>query len=115
MKNQSARAFWPLLLGIAVILFSTAGMPGMMGWNPGAIPALDVPAVKPRAGPRCPECGMIVSVQEVERRDEVAPASYQFVARMADGSSRMLVDANPRRWRNGERVLVIDATNRLRP
>jgi hypothetical protein len=115
-RAGTARRVWPLLMaGIAVVLFSSAGFARMMGWGPGAMPVLDAPAGKARAGPRCPECGMIVSVRELERRDEALPASYEFVARMADGSSRVMVHASPLHWRNGERLIVIDATNRPHP
>jgi hypothetical protein len=122
-KSRSAapagktRAFWPLLItSIAVVLFSTAGMARMMGWGPDAAgdsdagSALDVPAVGTRAGPRCPECGTIVSVREIESRDAASPASYEFVVRMADGSTRVIGDANPRNWREGERLMVIDGS-----
>ena len=113
---------WPLLIaGLAVILFSSAGIARMMGWGPGAaghardILALDVAAGEARAGSRCPECGMIVSTREIERRGEEFPRSYEFVVRMADGSSRVIEDADPGRWRESERLIVIDGVNPPRP
>jgi outer membrane lipoprotein SlyB len=33
--------------------------------------------------------------------------SYEIIVRMADGSSRVIDDANPARWRTGERLIVI--------
>ena len=118
----TTRRVWPLLIpGIAVILFSSAGFARMMGWGPGAagdsgaILALDMPAGKAHAGARCPECGMIVSTREIERHDEASPRSYEFVVRMADGSSRVIEDADPGRWRTSERLIVIDAVGPSRP
>ncbi len=105
----------PLLMGIAVILFSTAGIARVMGWGSNStegssdILALDQSAPVPtasaaRARPRCPECGVIVST-----------SNYQIIVRMADGSSRVIDDANPARWRTGERLLVIAGTDRSLP
>lgn len=121
----TARGVWPLLItGIAVVVFSTAGIARMMGWGPNSVDdtgnllAGDQASRAPgtgeaRAGPRCPECGMIVSVREIEGRgyrDEsrVKPArKYEFAVRMADGTSRVIEDANPARWRTGEHLIVI--------
>jgi hypothetical protein len=120
-RAATARRVWPLLIaGIAVILFSSAGFARMMGWGPGAgysgaSLALDVPAGEARAGPSCPECGMIVSVREIEERNEGSPPSYEFVVRMADGSSRVIEDADPGRWRTSERLKIIDGINPSRP
>lgn len=133
-------SYLPLLItSIAVLLFSTAGLARMMGWGPnstddsGGIPALDQAALvsttsEARAKPRCPECGVIVSIRKIERRDEDSGAgaaggvtagnrnearvksakSHEIVVRMADGSSRVIAEANPARWRRGERLIVID-------
>jgi outer membrane lipoprotein SlyB len=38
--------------------------------------------------------------------------TYEFTVRLADGSSRVLNDASPARWRSGERVILIDGANR---
>ena len=130
-----------LITGIAVILFSTAGIARIVGWgqnstdDSGDILALDqaapVPTSEARAKPRCPECGVIVSMREIERHDQdsgpgaaggvttgnrdetrVKPArSYEIVIRLADGSSRVINDAKPARWRPGERVIVIDGAD----
>jgi hypothetical protein len=142
-RAGAARGVLALLItGIAVILFSSAGIARMMGWGPnstddsGDILALDQTAPVPatseaRAKPRCPECGVIVSMREIERHDEdpgpgaaggvtagnrdetrvKSTKSYEIIVRMADGSSRVIDDANPARWRSGERVIVIDGAD----
>lgn len=121
-RDGTTRAFWPLLItGVAVILFSTGGMARMMGWGadtasyPGAVPALDAPAGGARAGPRCPECGIVVSVREIVRHDEESSGNYEFIVRMADGSSRVIDSPGPVRWRMGESLMVIDRAAPLRP
>jgi hypothetical protein len=116
--RRTARRIWPTLIAsIAVILFSSAGFARMVGWagSPGAILALDLPAGEARAGPRCPECGMIVSVREIEGRDDESPGSREFVVRLADGSTRVIGDANPGAWRTGERLIIIDGARPSRP
>ena len=140
MKTQAARSsYLPLLItGIAIILFSTAGVARMMGWGPNStedsrdILALDQTAPVPakreaRPASRCPECGVIVSMREIQRHDkDAAPGaaegttapngeeirakttrSYEITVRMADGSSRVIEDANPAEWRTGESLIVI--------
>jgi len=144
MKTQTGKStYLPLLItGIAVILFSTAGIARVMGWGPNStgdsndILALDQTAPVPtanqaRARPRCPECGVIVSMREIERHDEdtgpgaaggtptgngdgmrvKTASSYEIIVRMADGSSRVIEQANPARWRAGERLIVIAGTD----
>jgi hypothetical protein len=142
-RAGAARGVLTLLItGIAVILFSTAGIARIVGWgsnstdDSGDILALDQTAPVPttseaRAKPRCPECGVIVSMREIERHDQdsgpgaaggvtaanrdetrVKPTkSYEIIVRLADGSSRVINDANPARWRPGERVIVIDGAS----
>ncbi len=121
-RAATTRRVWPLLIaGIAVVLFSSAGFARMMGWGPGTagnsgdMLALDVPAGETRAGPRCPECGMVVSVREIEERNEGSPGSYEFVVRMADGSSRVIEDAHPERGRTSERQHILDGISPPRP
>lgn len=109
MKTQAEKFPWvPLLItGIAVILFSSAGIARMMGWGAGSTGDTDdalvsdqtVPVTatsEARARPRCPECGVIVSL-----------SSHEITVRMADGSSRVIEDANAAEWRTGERLIVI--------
>lgn len=112
MKTQAEKPSCLALLvtAIAIVLFSSAGLARMMGWGSngseasGDVVAHDQGAAVTgtgvaRAGPRCPECAMIVSV-----------GSDKISVRMADGSSRVLNDANPARWRTGERLIVIAGT-----
>lgn len=142
-RAGAARGVLTLLLtGIAVILFSTAGIARIVGWGPnstdnsGDIIALDQVAPVPttseaRVKGRCPECGVIVSMREIERHDQDSGSgaaagvtaanrdetrvkstrSYEITVRMAGGSSRVLNDANPASLRPGERVIVIDSAN----
>lgn len=128
-----------LIVGLAVVLFSTAGVARMMGWgpnfsgDPGDITDVDRTAaaatVKAGARPRCPECATIVSMREIDGQDENACSAatgtvadniqdgkpqrltggYEITVRMADGSSRVMNLASPARWRNGERLIVIGA------
>ena len=106
MKTQSEQSFWlPLLITvIAIVLFSTAAIARMLGWgmdSTGVSDDIEVSATSDdSAGPRCPECGMIVSTRNNE-----------ITVRMADGSSRVIEDANPARWRAGERLIVIAGTD----
>ena len=80
------------LVAIAVVLCSTAGIAGIMGWLPastggsGDVPALDsVPAAsaarlpvasqvkgEARAKVRCAECGVVVATREIDVRGEGA-------------------------------------------
>lgn len=126
----------PLITGIAVILFSTAGFARIVGWGPNSAGASgeglapdQMPAVQTMseagANARCAECGMFVSMREVASEDTVSGAagramagnrdeigvkttrSYEITIRMADGSTRVIEAANPARWRRGERLIVI--------
>ena len=75
---------------------------------------------------RCDECGLIESIRETEGHGEAihsaaagrpaaenrsrAPAKSagrEITVRLEDGSSRVIVDMNPGKWRRGERVIVI--------
>jgi outer membrane lipoprotein SlyB len=147
-----------LMVGIAVILFSTAGIAAIMGWrsstdhpdraiappvsaanatNAAKAVALAAPAVqkrarakakaKARALGKCAECGLIESIGDINERpddsgagatdassagdritqslDSTAPS--EMVVRMADGSRRVISNANPALWRLGERVVII--------
>ena len=70
-----------------------------------------------RRKPKCRECASIELVRDTQRRGEVvsllatdAPAqsaSREITVRLTDGSSRVIVDANPAKWRIGNRVIVI--------
>ena len=74
---------------------------------------------------RCPECGVIESTREIEAPDERTGVNasgpiaagggtegkrfrnHEITIRLQDGSMRVITDANPARWRNGERVTII--------
>lgn len=71
----------PLITGIAIILFSTAGIARIMGWGANSTDASrdglapdQMPAVETmreaRVHARCAECGVIVSMRKIERRKE---------------------------------------------
>jgi hypothetical protein len=144
-----------LVVGIAVILFSTAGIAAIMGWrsstdspdrriappvsaaNAANAVALAAPAVQKRASARakakaralgkCAECGLIESIGDInthpddsgagttdvssagDRNEQplhtIAPS--EMIVRMADGSRRVISNANPALWRLGERVVII--------
>jgi hypothetical protein len=128
-----------MIAGILVILFSTVGVAAIRGWRPApagvsakpVVPAVDAAQrrAKARAGGRCAECGLIVSIRKINRhgdvfrsgragegraeRDENPPnptTSHEIMVRMADGSSRVISDVSPASWRVGERVIVIAGT-----
>jgi hypothetical protein len=59
----------------------------------------------------CAECGVIESVREIDTRGERAgesTKSYETTIRLRDGSRRVFVEATPRMWRSGTRIMVID-------
>jgi hypothetical protein len=134
MKTPADKSLNLLLLftGVAVILFSTAGFARMMGWGsslPGDSGSFLAPAESPAARARCAECGMIESIREIDSHGEfnglgpidTAAGEYVrvklarssvIVVRLFDGSSRVVTDASPARWRAGERVIVIDGADR---
>jgi len=76
---------------------------------------------------RCAECGVITSTREIEAGEQSAginapgrmfsasrgeldgtPArNYEITVRLQDGSMRVIRDANPANWRQGERVIII--------
>jgi len=141
MKTQAVKKFSYLSLliaGVAVVLFSTAGIARMMGWGPNLtedssdISVLqDSATSEGSAKPGCPECGFVVSMREIETRvdhsctgatraatpgngDETrtkSTRSYEINVRMADGSDRLITVDNPARWRTGERLMVIAGTD----
>ena len=123
----------PLITGIAIVLFSTAGIARIMGWGanptdapgdglaPDQMPAVETMSAA-RVFARCAECGVIVSMRKIERhkedpgpgadgdRDESrlkASRNYEFTVRMDDGSSRVIEAAYAAAWRRGERLIVI--------
>ena len=57
-----------------------------------------------RRNQRCEECGFIESIRETEKDSETS----EITVRLQDGSSRVMIDANPGSFRPGQRVKVID-------
>jgi outer membrane lipoprotein SlyB len=53
---------------------------------------------------KCTECGSIESIRETENESEAS----EITIRLQDGSSRVMIDANPGGLRPGQRVKVID-------
>ena len=119
-----------LVSGIAIgsLAISAQGFNGVFA--PAESPeATELPAIAaPRARAyRCAECGVIESTRRIETADEMsggnAPGriaagnrgeiegnpvgSYAITIRLRDGSMRVITDANPARWRPGERVTLI--------
>ncbi len=78
-----------------------------------------------RSKARCAECGVIESTREIVTHNEETDAGavgrtsaggqagkmptrfYETVVRLQDGSMHVINDANPERWRLGERVTLI--------
>lgn len=129
-----------MLSGVAVILFSSAGVARMIGWsgdffgNPGSAPIAKAAVVsKPgRSNTRrmCAHCGVITSMREIAvgsqesgqkaftvdtasvGREPIVPTrKFEIVVLMADGSSRVFEEQHPAKWREGERLIFIDASS----
>ena len=184
---KTSQSLHPLawIVGIAVILFSFAGVAAIMGWIPTSIGgagdvSVDKPvkkaaqpaAAKAKTPPpapvansapvraKCDQCGVIESVREiavsgegsglgavggavvggllgnqvgggsgkkiatvvgvvggavagneVEKRVK-STQSYEITVRLNDGSTRMIQEANPPSWRNGDQVRIVDGAIR---
>lgn len=138
-RNMKSKAnkfpYLPLLIaGIAVVLFSSAGIARIVGWNPTSTSeagGILAPGKFPPIKARCVECGVIVSMREIEahdadtgvgatgaavagNRDETrvkSARSYEITVRLADRSSRVITEANPARWQPGQRVVIIEGAS----
>lgn len=118
-----------LIAGVVVVLFSTAVTARVLGWGPGSggdpgnILALDrtlpgLPGAPAPVEPRCPECGVIVSMREIAGGGADADSAaaghagpgrrYEITLRQVDRANRVISLAGPMSWRAGERVIVID-------
>jgi hypothetical protein len=145
--SAHARRFAHLALpivGVTAILTGATAIAAVMIWLDAPSSVLDpVPALNNpvaahtvperasdgvRVRPKCPGCGVIVSMREVDPQSEAsalaapdgvlasnpgevrsAPArNHEITIRMADGSSRVINHASSASWRPGERVVVID-------
>lgn len=111
-----------LVSGIAIASLAISAQGSSGGIAPAAAlqpaAALLVAAPGPSfRGYRCgDECGVIESTRNIEALDELAGTSasgrnYEITIRLRDGSMRVVRDANPARWRNGERVTIIAGVN----
>jgi hypothetical protein len=109
-------------------------MPASSKSSAATAPAASMPGDNPGRGKRkCAECGLVVSLWEIEGNDRelarvAAPSeesastrhksqtashkSYKMTIRMADGTSRIIYHASPTTWRPGERVILIDGAKR---
>ena len=129
-----------LIGGFAAILVSGIAIGSLMLPSQGADPMVER-ADAPRAAsapaitaPRtraygCAECGVIESTREIEGPDAMIrvhtsgqivsggdiagkPArNWEITIRLHDGSMHVITDANPARWKDGERVRVIAGMN----
>lgn len=136
MKRQTDKSPYllPALAAVAALLFGSAGVVRVMGWGWGWLPNANAatsdmlamePQVADNARPkrRCPECGVIASMHEIESSEKnvslavgsdakksrpKAAKRYEFIVRLEDGSQRAITDANSAAWRLGERVSIID-------
>lgn len=160
MNAQASRfPYLPLLIiNFPAILFCAGGLAVIWGWLPAPVtvsgdisPREYLPAAwaqpvvatalaaprqeemqgKARAGKKCAECGVIVSMRAIEGHDDDSGPgaaggttaggrddvrvrsikSHEITVRLADGSNRVIRDANPARWRPGERMIIIDGAN----
>ena len=114
------------IMPTATTLASTAGFAVMMAWmplllgaSPDTLPISQIEDATPdatidagtqplegltRRKVKCAECGLIESIRETGKDSE----GREITVRLQDGSSRVMIDANPGRLRLGERVKVID-------
>ncbi len=115
-------------IAIASVAVSTQGFGGVFA-SVEPLAAVAAPASPAaRAGAyKCAECGVIESMRRIEIPDELiqihAPGRiaavnrgendgksvgrYAITIRLKDGSTRVITDAHPARWRPGERVSLI--------
>lgn len=115
-------------IAIGSLAISAPGFNGVYAPDEPAEAAAAPPIAAPGARAyRCAECGVIESTREIEAPDEKTgvnvPAriaagnrgetegkpvrNYEITIRLRDGSMRVITDANPARWRPGERVKLI--------
>lgn len=137
-----------LQVAVAVSLLAVSGLAAVLAWMPGSSAAALLPRDKlapPSARPageaaqtsllptgagrqlkvKCPECGVIAALREIEQagapagmtrsnrtgNQEKASRRYEVTVRMKDGSSRVFMDAVSAKWRPGERVILIEGAN----
>jgi hypothetical protein len=108
------------IIGMPILLGAAAMTLGVLRVNRAA---LDAETVAPpalvgltlRDAPRCPHCGWIESKREISplSADAQAPASYEYTARMRDGSRHVFREEMPASWRLGERLIFIEGSDPL--
>jgi hypothetical protein len=59
---------------------------------------------KPRSRRKCPECGVVESVQKIDTH-------HQIVVRLRDGTKQVFDETTPRTLRVGDRIMVIARTD----
>jgi len=133
MKISADKSIYllPLLAAVTMLLFGTPGVAPLVAWLTNSTDAFaDVPVREPIEAPakrRCPECGVVESMREIEMSDPGATdptgagnvtampvksaKRYEFTVRLADGSHRLITDESRASWRIGERVSIIDGMN----
>jgi len=113
--DQSPRLLlW--IASVATTLFCAAGIAAFMAWMPTAISNPEDHATLTELSPiptrtTCAECGVIESVREIDTRGERAAEStrsYETTIRLRDGSRRVFIEATPRMWQSGTRIMVIE-------
>jgi hypothetical protein len=73
-----------------------------------ADPEPAAPVVSPeRMRPKCPECGVVDSVRNVNAEDDGSPR-FEITVRLRDGSTRVNRVTDPTQWRVGERITFIE-------
>lgn len=127
INSRSPKAtYLPLLfIGIAAALFSSVALTAapIAGWFRSSFqvsePAeasgtlAEDPAGAGQArssGAKCAECGVIESMRRLAPVGN-APAVYEIIVRMRDGSARVNSQASPAMWRTGERIMLLGGEN----
>jgi hypothetical protein len=121
-------AFLAVGVAIAALTITAHGFDGVAAPAAGlGTDAVAAGAASAAGSLRCPECGVIESVQEIGAFDEAIAAnapgrnsagspggfeadllrSYEITIRLRDGSMRVIRDPNPANWRHGEPVTII--------
>ena len=125
-----------VVMAIGGLALTTRSLSAVVGWSQGGEQApADGPAETPMRGVsdtsktyRCAECGTVVSVRELVAPESAKGAaagssglivarprgidgkpmrSAEITIRLQDGSTRVITDAHPAKWRQGHRVKVI--------
>jgi hypothetical protein len=109
---------------VALAMVAAVAVAAGWGWDPGSA-QLPARGVARSSGTKCAECGTVVSAIELQSAGHegattgaaagplsvMAQPSRRFAVtvRMSDGSSRVFIDSDRTSWRQGQRVIVIEA------